>query len=162
MKAAVVYDSYHGNTGFVGQTIAAELRAHGYDAEVVDLHKKHRDPAPAQLLFLGSPVRMGFTTKKVKQFLVQLDKDAWRGATVVVFTTILEEPKDPTAEHTRGREKYDIGAGCQLRDLARAEGFAALEEQLWVEVRGWRGPLVDTGVDRSRRFVRKVLEERAG
>jgi hypothetical protein len=130
--------------------------------EVVNLHKKHRDPAPAQLLFLGSPVRMGSTTKRAKRLLEELDKDAWKGVTVVIFTTILMEPSDPTQEHTLGREKYDIGAGRQLRDLARAEGFTALEDHLWVEVKGWAGPLVDTGIDTTHVFVRKVLEELAG
>jgi menaquinone-dependent protoporphyrinogen IX oxidase len=157
MKAAVVYDSYYGNTELVAQTIASELRAQGHEAQLVNIHEEHDAPLPADILFVGSPVRFGSTTKKAKQFVEKLDKPTWMDKPLVVFTTILAQPEKAGDKQKASREKFDIGAGRKLVELAKAEGLNAVQDHLWVDVKGLTGPLVETGREESRHFTREVL-----
>jgi menaquinone-dependent protoporphyrinogen IX oxidase len=157
MKGLVVYDSYHGNTKLVAEAIAQELEAQGHEAELRSVRDKYRTPPQGDILFLGSPVRMGSTTRRAKKYVQKLDQAAWKDRPLVVFTTILELPADATPERKESREKYDIAAGRKLAELARAEGLNALENHLWVDVKGMKGPLVDTGIEQTKQFTRETL-----
>ena len=157
MKGLVVYDTYHGNTKLVAESIAGELEGQGHQSELRSVRKKYPAPPQGDIMFLGSPVRMGSTTRRVKKYLEKLDKDSWKGKPLVVFTTILALPENPTPERIESREKYDQAAGRKLGDLAKAQGLNVLESQLWVDVKGLKGPLVETGVEESRQFAREIL-----
>lgn len=159
MTGVVVYDSYYGNTQLVAQAIAEELNAQGHSVDLRSVRKKYPSPAQGDILFIGSPVRMGSTTKRVKKYLQKLDKAEWKDKPVVVFTTILALPEDPKPERIESREKYDIEAGHKLVELARAEGLNALADYLWVDVQGNKGPLVDTGIDQTKQFTREILRK---
>jgi hypothetical protein len=100
---------------------------------------------------------MGSTTGRAKRYVKHLDEAAWEGKPIVVFTTILELPENPTDAQKHSREAYDIAAGRKLGDLARARGLNAPEDLLWVEVAGMKGPLVDTGIEKTCQFTREVL-----
>lgn len=157
MKAAVVYDTYYCNTRTVAEAIAAEIEAQGHEAQLTSLRDKHAPPPQGDILFLGSPVRLGSTTKRVKHFVQKLDGAVWKDKPVVVFTTILAQPENPTDKQKEGREKYDMAAGRKLAEMARSEGLSVLENQLWVDVKGKKGPLVETGAEQSKQFTRDVL-----
>ena len=43
--------------------------------------------------------------------------------------------------------------------LARAESLNALADHLWIDVQGNKGPLVETGIEQTKEFVRNVLPE---
>lgn len=157
MKGLVVYDSYYGNTQKVAEAIAEELRAEGHEAELVSVRDRHASAAHGDVLFLGSPVRMGSVTGRVKRYAKKLDEAAWAGKPIVVFTTVLEVREDATDAQKHSHEAYDVAAGRKLGDLARSRGLNVLEDLLWVEVSGMKGPLVDTGVEKTRRFTRQLL-----
>ena len=160
MKAVVIYDSYHGNTKAVAEAIAKELEAEGHGAELRSLREHHRgEPPQADIMFLGSPVRMGSVTGRMKRYVKKLDSDAWKDKPIVVFTTILMLPKDATEEQKRSQDMWDIGAGRKLRDLAKSRGLNAVESHLWVKVKGMKGPLVETGLDESRKFTRDMCSQ---
>jgi multimeric flavodoxin WrbA len=159
MTGVVVYDSYYGNTQLVAQAIAQELKAQGHSVDLRSVRKQYPSPPQGDILFVGSPVRMGSTTKRVKKYVQKLDKAAWKDKLVVVFTTILALPEDPKPERLESREKYDIGAGQKLVELARAEGLNALADHLWVDVQGNKDPLVDTGIDQTAQFTREILRK---
>ena len=55
----------------------------------------------------------------MKKYVEELDKDIWKDRPVVVFTTILAQPENPTDKQKESREKYDIAAGRKLGDFAR-------------------------------------------
>lgn len=76
---------------------------------------------------------------------------------MVVFTTILMEPLNATDKQKESREKYDIGAGRKLRDEARKIGLNAVEDLLWVNVQGMKGPRVETGVEKTNHFTHDLL-----
>jgi flavodoxin len=157
MKAAIVYDTYYGNTKTVAETIAAELEAEGHEAQLISLQDKPMPPPQGDILFLGSPVRFGSATKRAKQFTQKLDRNIWKDKPIIVFTTILASPENPTDKQKESREKYDIAAGYKLVELARSQGLNALENHLWVDVKGRKGPLAEAGPEEIRQFTRDVL-----
>ena len=157
MRGLVVYDSYFGNTKLVAETIANELENQGLESELRSVRKKYPVSPQGDLLFLGSPVRMGSTTRRIKKYVERLDKASWGGKPVVVFTTVLALPENPAAERIESREKYDLMAGRKLAERAKAEGLNVLDDQLWVDVGGLKGPLVETGLEQTKQFTRKIL-----
>jgi menaquinone-dependent protoporphyrinogen IX oxidase len=156
MKAAIVYDTHYGNTKIVAEAIAAELRAQGHQAELTNLREKDAPSSRGDVLFLGAPVRLG-ATKGARSFLEKLDTGVWGGKPVAIFTTILALSDDTDEKRKEGREKYDKGAGRKLADLAKSQGMSPIEDLLWVDVKGMKGPLVETGPEESRMFARRVL-----
>jgi flavodoxin len=162
MKGVVVYDSYFGNTKTVAEAIAEQLRAEGWDTELRSVRERGSAPPQGDIMFVGSPVRMGSVTGRMKRYVKRLDEDAWRGRPIVVFTTILQLPENATDAQLRSHEDYDIGAGRKLRDLARSRGLDAVEDHLWVGVEGMKGPLIETGVRETRRFTHGILAAPAG
>jgi flavodoxin len=156
-KGLVVYDTYYGNTKIVADAIAGQLKAEGYEVELRSVQEKYPDPPRGDIMFLGSPVRMGSVTRKVKKYAKKLDEGVWKDRPIVVFTTILLQPETATEKQKESREKYDIAAGRNLRDLARSEGLNAVENHLWADVKGLKGPLVETGVEKTKQFVHDFI-----
>jgi len=159
MKGVIVYDSYYGNTKLVAEAIAEQIKLEGHETEIISVRDKYPKPPQGDILFLGSPIRMGSVTRRVKKYVKKLDKRAWKDKPIVVFTTILMQPENATDKQKESREKYDIAAGRKLRDLARSEGLNAVENHLWVDVKGIKGPLVDTGVEKTKQFTRDILKK---
>lgn len=100
---------------------------------------------------------MGSVTRKVKKFVTKLDKGIWRDRPIVVFTTILLQPENATDKQKESREKYDIAAGRRFAELARSEGLDAVESHLWVDVKGTKGPLVETGIEKAKQFTHEMF-----
>ena len=159
MKAVVIYDSYYGNTQIVAETIIDQLNEEGHKCELRSLRKKYHESPQGDIMFLGSPIRMGSVTRRVKKYVKKLDKKTWKDKPIVIFTTILMQPDNATDKQKESREKYDIAAGRNLRDLARSEGFNAVESHLWVDVKGNKGPLIETGIETTKQFTRDILSE---
>jgi hypothetical protein len=108
-------------------------------------------------MFVGSPVRMGSVSGRVKRYVRNLDPHAWKGKPIIVFTTTLMLPKDATDEQKRSQETWDWGAGRKLVELAKSAGLDAVGRHLWIEVKGLKGPLIETGVESARQFAREML-----
>jgi menaquinone-dependent protoporphyrinogen IX oxidase len=144
MRSVIVYESHFGNTKIVAEAIATEL-------------DRHPEPPRGDIMFLGSPVRMGSVSGRVKRFIGKLDVDTWKGRPIVVFTTTLKLPEKATDAQLESQEKYDRSAGRKLGELARSAGLDAVEKLLWVEVTSLKGPLVGTGIESARRFTRDIL-----
>jgi len=69
----------------------------------------------------------------------------------------LLQPENATDAQKESRENYDIAAGHKLRELVRAEGLNAVEDHLWVDVKSLKGPLVETGVEKTKQFVHDFI-----
>ena len=59
MRGVVVYDTHYGNTKIVAQAIAEQLKVEGDEVELRSVREHHREPPQGDIMFLGSPVRMG-------------------------------------------------------------------------------------------------------
>jgi menaquinone-dependent protoporphyrinogen IX oxidase len=157
IRSVIVYESHFGNTKTIAEAIAAELEAAGHEVELRNVRDRHPESPCADIIFLGSPVRMGSVSGRVKRFLGKLDVDAWKGKPIVVFTTTLKLPENATDAQRQSQEKYDRSAGRKLGELAKSAGLDAVEKLLWVEVTGLKGPLVETGIESARLFTRDIL-----
>jgi len=157
MKAVVVYDTYFGNTKIVAEAIAEQLKVEGHEAELRSVRERYPAPPQGDMMFLGSPVRMGSVPRRVKRYVNELDKDIWKDKPIVVFTTTLMLPENATDQQKQNQDKWDWGAGRKLRDLAKSRGLNAVENHLWAEVKGLKGPLVETGVEKTKQFTRDIL-----
>ncbi len=89
MKGVVVYDTYYGNTKIFAEAIAEQLRVEGHEAELRSVRERYPAPPQGDIMFLGSPVRMGSASRKAKRHVKKLDKDVWKNKPIVVFTTTL-------------------------------------------------------------------------
>jgi len=157
MKGVVVYDTYYGNTKLVAEAIAEQLRAEGHEAELRSVRERYPASPQGDIMFLGSPVRLGSTTRRIKKYVEKIDTGVWKDKTVVVFTTILALPPNPTEARIESRDKYDTAAGRKLVALAKSAGLKAFDDQLWVEVTGLKGPLIETGVEKTKQFTHDIL-----
>jgi menaquinone-dependent protoporphyrinogen IX oxidase len=159
MKAVVVYDTYYGNTKLVAEAIADELKTEGHEVELRDVKQDYPAAPQGEVMFVGSPIRMGSVTGRVKRYVKRLDKNAWKDKPIAVFTTVASAPKEPlTDKQRKSYDKWALNAGRKLRDLAKAKGLSALDNYLWVEVRTEKGPLVETGVEKTKQFTREMLQ----
>lgn len=90
MKTLVVYDTLFGNTGLLARVIANRL------PDVTLVHVDSLTPehiANAELIFLGSPSRGYNATKKLRQAVEALPKNALKQKSAAVFETRLKVAK---------------------------------------------------------------------
>ncbi|NHJ85387.1 MAG: hypothetical protein FK734_07980 [Asgard group archaeon] len=159
MKGVVVYDSYYGNTKLVAEAVIEQLKMEGYETEIRSIKDKYPASPYGDILFLGSPIRLGSVTRKMKKYLKKLDKNEWKDKPFIIFTTILMQPENATDAQIQSREKYDIAAGKKFCELVKAEGLKAVEEHLWVDVKDIKGPLVDSAIDKTKQFTQDILKK---
>lgn len=159
MKGVVVYDSYFGNTKQVAEAILAQIKAEGYESEIRSVKEDYPSPPQGDFIFVGSPVRMGAVTGKVKRYVKKLDRAVWKDKPIVVFTTVAAPGKEEADEKAkRSYEKWALNAAPKLRDMAKAHGLNAVDAVLAVAVKDQRGPLVDDGLAKTTQFAHDFLQ----
>jgi flavodoxin len=85
MKGLVLFDSNLGNTKIIAETIAKEL---GEDTKAVSVSDYNIKALQGiDLIIVGSPIIAWKPTKKVDQFLSNLDKDQLKGIKAATFDT---------------------------------------------------------------------------
>lgn len=160
-----MYDTYFGNTKRVAEAIVEQLRADGHETELRDIREDSPSPPQGDVLFVGSPIRFGGPTGRIKKFVKKLDKDTWAGKPVVVFTTTGMMPKEPaTDKQKQSFDKWALGGGRKLRDLAKAKGLNALDNYLWVEVDqpdSKTATLVPNGIEKTKQYTHDIVQSLA-
>lgn len=152
MRCLVVYDSAYGNTRGVAELIGERLRARGHDAQVLHARDAAKVETDFDMLFVGSPTRMGTMTRKTRRFLRKLDVGRWGQRLVVAFDTEMAEViRDNGAS-----------AAAKIHDLARSRGMRVHTPVLKVGVKGMRGPLADDAGETVEAYVAEVLAAAAG
>ncbi len=121
MHALVLYDTEFGNTERVARAIADGL-ADGYTVQLAPTSEPAALPAERpDLLLIGGPTQRHGLSPRLRNFLAQLPKEAWRGVPAATFDTRYRVHKLLTgsaAEQAAGRLRR---AGCRL--LAPPESF---------------------------------------
>ena len=90
MKTLVVYDTLYGNTGLLARVIANRL------PDVTLVHVEALTPKhieQSDLIFLGSPSRGYNATKRLRQAVESLPKNALKSKSAAVFETRLKVAK---------------------------------------------------------------------
>jgi len=158
MKAVVVYDTYYGNTKLVAEAIVEQIKSEGHEAELRNVREDYPTPPQGDFAFVGSPIRMGDVTRRTRKFVKKLDSSVWKDKPVVAFVTIGKPKENPTEKEKANFQKISIGPGLEFRDMIKDRGLAAYGQVLYVEVKdGWKGPLVEDGIEKTKRFVHDFL-----
>ena len=158
MRIVVAYDTYYGNTKQVAEAIAEQAKSEGHEVELRDVKQAHPSPPSGDMLFIGSPVRVGRVTRSTRRFVKRLDRAAWTGKPVVVFTTTAMAPKaDATEKQKQAAQKWAFDVAPKFRDKIKARGLSALDAVLFVEVTDVKGPLVEAGLEKARQFTHEIL-----
>jgi flavodoxin len=156
VKAVIAVDSVYGNTRLVAEALKAEVERAGHEAELINLRKEFRVPSSGDMLFIGSPTRIGKMTGRAKKFVKKLDAKAWAGKTVVVFDTHAPLPEDP--KEREKTMKYVVpGAAGKLSELATERGLNVHSPPLRCSVSDMKGPLSPGMIEKAREYAQQVL-----
>jgi len=159
MKIVVAYDTYYGNTALVAEAIAEQAKTEGDEVDVRNVRESHPAPPQGDVMFVGSPVRVARVTRATRRFVKRLDRGVWAGKPLVVFTTTAMAPKpEATEKQKQSAQKWAFDVGPGFRDWIRAKGLNALDSVLFVEVKDVKGPLVDTGIEKTKQFTHEILQ----
>lgn len=146
-KGVVVYDSVYGNTELVAKMIADALEARGHSAVLVRAKDALGSAVEGDVLFMGSPTRMGAMTGKMRKFLKRVDAARWSGKPAAAFDTEMQDVI----------EKDGASAAAKIHDLARSRGIKVYTPVLKVGVTGIKGPLAPGSEEAVGAYVEEFL-----
>jgi len=148
MRTLVVYDSVHGNTEKIAQTIGDAV---GGEVEV--LRAGVVDPAELKtvdLLFVGAPTYGGRASPAMQGFLKKLQGSTLEGIDVATFDTRLTAGWVRIFGYAAGR----IGSTLEKKGgtlIASPEGFF---------VKGTEGPLKEGELERAARWAEEIVKSK--
>ena len=152
MRIAIVYDSVFGNTAMIAQAIERSARELG-DVTLVQVREAATfDPAPFDLLVIGSPTRGFAPTPAIAEFTASLADGTSRAA---AFDTRL----DP--EHIQPaplRWVIQVGgyAATRIADTLSDKGYDVLAPHGDFLVEGTEGPLKPGELERAEAWLKQV------
>lgn len=85
-KALIIYDSGYGATEFTAQVIKNTLTERGLSADILPVSQK--DLSSYDTIFIGSPIRLGRCTSKIRAFL-RKNLEALEHKKIVIFFTCM-------------------------------------------------------------------------
>jgi len=160
MKGIVVYDTSYGNTKKIAETIAETLKESGMEVDL--FHVKDLKKLSAKdysFLVLGSPTKFGTMSFAVKSFLNKVKNEEWTNRPFAAFDT--ENPEN--VEKARAENK-EWSAGEKIAAKLKDKKMNQLLPVLKALVLGWKGPLVEGEIDRTKGYARelavKLMEEK--
>ncbi len=144
MKGIVIYDTTHGNTRIVAETIAETLKKSGMEVDVFyvkDVKKlKAKD---YNFLVLGSPTRFGTMSFTVKGFLGRVKDKEWLNKPFAAFDT----------ENPENLEKPEWSAAEKIAAKLREKKMDQLLPVLKALVIDMKGPLQEGEIERARDYA---------
>jgi len=152
MKGIVIYDTSYGNTQKIAETIAETLRESGmevdafYVKDVKKLSAKDYD-----FLVLGSPTKFGTMSFTVKGFLGKVKSKEWMNKPFAAFDT--ENPEN--IERSRIENK-NWSAAEKIAEKLKEKQMIQLLPVLKGVVLGWKGPLQEGEVERTKEYAREL------
>jgi flavodoxin I len=147
MKGVVVYDTSYGNTQKIAETIAETLKESGMEADtfyVKDLKKL--SAKEYDFLVLGSPTKFGTMSLAVKGFLGKVKSKEWTNKPFAAFDT----------ENPENIEKKQGSAAEKIADRLKEKQMEQLLPVLKALVLGWKGPLQEGEIERTREYAREL------
>ena len=158
MKVLIAYETYFGNTKQVVDAVTDEFRAAGHEVEVRSLKEDYPSAPQGDVLVIATPIRMARVPGPARRFVKRLDRESWKGKPIITITTIGPIKENPTEKDKQAAQKWGYNPGLKFRDKIKSRGLSAVEQVLYVEVKDLKGPLVDTGIEKARQFIRDFLK----
>jgi menaquinone-dependent protoporphyrinogen IX oxidase len=152
MKGIVVYDTSYGNTKRIAETIAETLKESGievdlfYVKDVKKLIAKDYD-----FLVLGSPTKFGTMSLAIRFFLGKVKSEEWMNKPFAAFDT--ENPENIERAQAENKE---WSAAEKISEKLRDKKMNQLLPVLKAVVFGWKGPLKEGEIDRTKDYAREL------
>jgi len=152
MKGIVVYDTSHGNTKTIAETIAETLKESGVEVDLFDVKDvKKLSAKDYNFLVLGSPTRFGTMSFAIRGFLGKVKSEEWVNKPFAAFDT--ENPEN--IEKAR-LEKKEWSAAEKISEKLRDKKMNQLLPVLKALVLGQKGPLKEGEIDRTKDYAREL------
>jgi menaquinone-dependent protoporphyrinogen IX oxidase len=161
MKGIVIYDTSHGNTKKVAETIAETLKASEIEVDLFDVKEvKKLITNDYNFLVLGSPTKFGTMSFATKFFLGKVKSEEWMNKPFAAFDT--ENPEN--VEKARAENK-EWSAAEKIATKLKEKKMKQMLPVLKALVLGLKGPLVEGEIDRAKGYaaelVTKLKEEKS-
>jgi len=161
MKGIVIFDTSHGNTKKIAETIAETLKESEIEVDLFDVKEaKKLSTNDYNFLVLGSPTKFGTMSFAIKFFLGKIKSEEWMNKPFAAFDT--ENPEN--VEQSRLQNK-EWSAAEKIATKLKEKNMKQLLPVLKALVLGQKGPLVEGEIDRAKNYAKelaaKLKEEKA-
>lgn len=152
MKGIIVYDTTHGNTKKIAETIAETIRESGIKVDLFYVKDvKKLDGKDYNFIVLGSPTKFGTMSFTIKRFLGKVKREEWVNKPFAAFDT--ENPEN--IEQSRLKNKK-WSAAEKIAEKLREKKLNQLLPVLKALVLGQKGPLVEGEMGRTSEYAREL------
>ena len=150
MKGIVIFDTSHGNTRTIAETISETLKKSGIEVDVFYVKDvKKLSAKDYDFLVLGSPTRFGTMSFTVKGFLGKVKREEWMNKPFATFDT----------ENPENIERKEGSAGEKIAEKLREKHMNQLLPVLKAVVLGMKGPLQEGEIERAKEYAGRFATE---
>jgi menaquinone-dependent protoporphyrinogen IX oxidase len=147
MKGIVVFDTSHGNTRTIAETISETLKESGVAVDIFYVKNiKKLNANEYDFLVLGSPTKFWTMSLAMRRFLGKVKNKEWVNKPFAAFDT--EDPEN--LEKKRGSAAEKIAGKLTRKHMKQ------LLPALKAVVLGWKGPLKEGEIERTKEYARKL------
>jgi menaquinone-dependent protoporphyrinogen IX oxidase len=161
MKGIVIYDTSHGNTKKIAETIAETLKASEIEVDLFDVKEaKKLITNDYNFLVLGSPTKFGTMSFAIKFFLGKVKSEEWINKPFAAFDT--ENPENVEKARIENKE---WSAAEKIATKLKEKKMKQMLPVLKALVLGLKGPLVEGEIDRAKGYAAELatkLKEEKG
>jgi menaquinone-dependent protoporphyrinogen IX oxidase len=155
MKGIVIYDTSYGNTQKIAETIFETLKGLGLEADLFKVNEvKKLNGKEYDFLVLGSPTKFGTMSFAVKSFLGKIKSEEWMNKSFAAFDT--ENPEN--IERAKAENK-EWSAAQKIAEKLKEKKMNQLVPVLKASVLGWKGPLVEGEVERTKSYAKEFTSK---
>ena len=152
MKGIVIYDTSHGNTKKIAETITETLKVSDIDIDLFDVKEvKKLNTNDYNFIVLGSPTKFGTMSFAIKFFLGKVKSEEWMNKPFASFDT--ENPEN--VEQSRIENK-EWSAAEKIAAKLKEKKMKQLLPVLKALVLGQKGPLVEGEIDRAKNYAKEL------
>jgi len=153
MKGIVVFDTSHGNTRTVAETISETLKEYGIEVDVFYVKDvKKLNAKDYDFLVLGSPTKFGTMSFTVKGFLGKVKSKEWMNKPFAAFDT----------ENPENIERKEGSAAEKIAEKLKEKQMNQLLPVLKAVVLGMKGPLQEGEIERAKEYTGRLATELKG
>ena len=153
MKGIVIFDTSHGNTRTIAETISETLKKSGIEVDVFYVKDvKKLSARDYDFLVLGSPTKFGTMSFTVKGFLGKVKREEWMNKPFATFDT----------ENPENIERKEGSAAEKIAEKLREKQMNQLLPVLKAVVLGMKGPLQEGEIERAKEYAGRLATELKG
>jgi menaquinone-dependent protoporphyrinogen IX oxidase len=147
MKGIVVFDTSHGNTKTIAETISETLKESGIAVDTFRVKDvKKLGTKEYDFLVIGSPTKYWTMTLAMRRFLGKVKSKEWVNKPFAAFDT--EDPEN--IEKKRGSAAEKIAKKLTEKQMKQ------LLPVLKAVVLGWKGPLQEGEIERAKGYASEL------